>query len=433
MIKMLFYGDPAVEGEIKRLINRFSSDMKVEPIVLRILEDVRQRGDDAVLEYTLKFDDVRLSPERLKVTPEEIDEAEKRVESGFKEAIITAKERIEAFHRQELRNSWIFQPGKGVILGQIFRPLEIVGMYVPGGARGYPSSVLMNAIPATLAGVTRLVMVTPPTKDGSVNPYVLFAAGIFGITEIYKVGGAQAIGALAFGTETIPKVDKITGPGNIYVAVAKRLVDVEIDMVAGPSEVLILADRSANPAFIAADLLSQAEHDPLASAILITTSPTLAREVEEEIKLQTERLQRKTVIASALKEYSAIIVVKNLEDGIELANRIAPEHLEVMTENPFEILPWIRNAGAVFLGEHSPVPIGDYIAGPNHILPTGGAAKFSSPLGVDDFLKRTNFIAYTEAGLKEVGAKVERLAEIEGFEAHAGSIRIRIRGGINDE
>jgi histidinol dehydrogenase len=291
----------------------------------------------------------------------------------------------------------------------------------------------MNAIPATLAGVTRLVMVTPPTKDGSVNPYVLFAAGICGIKEIYKVGGAQAIGALAFGTETIPKVDKITGPGNIYVAVAKRLVDVEIDMVAGPSEVLILADRSANPAFIAADLLSQAEHDPLASAILITTSPTLAREVEEEIKLQTERLQRKTVIASALKEYSAIIVVKNLEDGIELANRIAPEHLEVMTENPFEILPWIRNAGAVFLGEHSPVPIGDYIAGPNHILPTGGAAKFSSPLGVDDFLKRTNFIAYTEAGLKEVGAKVERLAEIEGFEAHAGSIRIRIRGGINDE
>jgi histidinol dehydrogenase len=262
---------------------------------------------------------------------------------------------------------------------------------------------------------------------------VLFAAGICGIKEIYKVGGAQAIGALAFGTETIPKVDKITGPGNIYVAVAKRLVDVEIDMVAGPSEVLILADRSANPAFIAADLLSQAEHDPLASAILITTSPTLAREVEEEIKLQTERLQRKTVIASALKEYSAIIVVKNLEDGIELANRIAPEHLEVMTENPFEILPWIRNAGAVFLGEHSPVPIGDYIAGPNHILPTGGAAKFSSPLGVDDFLKRTNFIAYTEAGLKEVGAKVERLAEIEGFEAHAGSIRIRIRGGINDE
>jgi len=290
----------------------------------------------------------------------------------------------------------------------------------------------MNAIPAILAGVTRLVMVTPPGEDGSVNPYVLFAAGICGIREIYKVGGAQAIGALAFGTTAIPKVDKIVGPGNIYVTTAKKMVygKVDIDTLAGPSEVLILADEEASPSFIAADLLSQAEHDPFALSILATTSQTLGARVEKEIRLQVKHRQRNATITTALKEYSAIIIVKDLEEGIKLANRIAPEHLEVMTEDPFAITSRIRNAGAVFLGEYSPVAVGDYIAGPNHVLPTGGTARFSSPLGVDHFLKRMNLIAYTEAALKEVGDQVKVLAEVEGFEAHANSIEIR--RGTND-
>lgn len=433
MIRTLFHDDPVAGGKIERIIKRSSYDKKVEPLVRRILEDVRQRGDEALLEYTLRFDGVRLAPDELRVTESEIEEANERVESEFKEAITTAKERIEAFHRKELRNSWISQQGSGTILGQLFRPLENVGIYIPGGAAGYPSSVLMNGIPAILAGVTRPVVVTPPGKDGGVNPHVLFAAGICGIREIYKIGGAQAIGALAFGSATIPKVDKIVGPGNIYVTTAKRIVygEVEIDLLAGPSEILILADDEANPSFIAADLLSQAEHDSLASSILITTSQTLATRVEEEIERQLGDLKRRAVIASALKCRGAIIVVKDLNEGIELVNRIAPEHVEVMFKNPFAILSRIRNAGTILLGEYSPVPLSDYIAGPSHVLPTGGAARFSSPLGVDDFLKRTNFIAYTEAELKEVGGRLRVLAEIEGFDAHANSIKIR--GGTDDK
>lgn len=432
MIKTLFYDDPTAEGEIEKIASRSSYDEEVEPLVRRILEDVRRRGDEAVLDYTLRFDGARLSPNELKVTEVEAEEANRKVGLEFKEAITTAKERIEAFHRKELRNSWMFQQENGAILGQVFWPLESVGIYVPGGAAGYPSSVLMNAIPAILAGVTRLVMVTPPGEDGSVNPYVLFATGICGIREIYKVGGAQAIGALAFGTTAIPKVDKIVGPGNIYVTTAKKMVygKVDIDALAGPSEILILADEEASPSFIAADLLSQAEHDPLALSILVTTSQTLGAKVEKEIRLQVKHRQRKATITTALKEYSAIIIVKNLEEGIKLVNRIAPEHLEIMTKDPFAIISQIRNAGAVFLGEYSPVAVGDYIAGPNHVLPTGGTARFSSPLGVDHFLKRTNLITYTEAALKEVGDQVKVLAEVEGFEAHANSIEIR--RGTND-
>jgi len=434
MIRTLFPDDPAARVEIERIINRSPYDKKVEPLVRRILEDVRQRGDEAILEYTLRFDGVRFTPGDLRVAAPEIEAAAGKVAPAFKEALAAAKARIEEFHERELRNSWITEQSSGTILGQLFRPLESVGIYVPGGTAGYPSSVLMNAVPAGLAGVARPVIVTPPGKDGNLDPHVLFAAATCGIREIYKVGGAQAIGALAFGSETIPKVDKIVGPGNSYVTLAKKLVygEVEIDMLAGPSEILILADARANPSFIAADLLSQAEHDPLASSILITSSQSLATEVEAEVKRQLGALTRKDVISSALNACGAIIIVRGLKEGIELANRLAPEHLEIMVKDPLELLSQIKNAGAVFLGEYSPVPLGDYIAGPNHVLPTGGAARFSSPLGVEDFLKRTSLVACTKAGLKAIGGQARVLAEIEGFTAHANSIKLREEGN-NEE
>ena len=427
MLKTLFMDDTASAKAIERIINRASDEEDVEPRVRQILEAVRQRSDEALLEYTEKFDGVRLTSNEIKVTEDEIKNATKRISAKAKQSIRGAKERIEAFHKKEIRDSWQFKQEDGTMLGQLVRPLESVGLYVPGGDAPYPSSVLMTAVPAVTAGVARPIMVTPPNKEGGVSPYVLYAAGICSIKEIYKIGGAQAIGALAFGTATVPKVDKIVGPGNVYVNVAKRLVygEVDIDALAGPSEIVVLAEEGANPSFVAADLLSQAEHDPFASAILITSSRALAEAVTEEITLQIGPLSRRAVITSSLKRRGAIIVVNDLEEGIDLANKIAPEHLEVMVENPLDILPQLRNAGMVLLGEYSPVPLCDYGAGPNHVLPTGGAARFSSPLSVDDFVKKTNVIACTEEALASIGDQVETLAKIEGFTAHAASIKLR--------
>ncbi|MCB2295030.1 histidinol dehydrogenase [Clostridium algoriphilum] len=401
----------------------------VNIIVNKILEDVRTRGDDAIIEYTQKFDSKFVTAENLIVSDEEIKAAYKMVDQDFLDAITLAKVNVKEFHEKQKRNAWMMTKEKGVVLGQTIRGLESVGIYVPGGTASYPSSVIMNAIPAKVAGVENLVMVTPPLKDGSINPHILVAADIAGVDKIYKIGGAQAIAGLAFGTKIISKVDKIVGPGNIYVAMAKKSVFgyVAIDMIAGPSEIMILADEFANEKFIAADLMSQAEHDVLASAMLITTSRELAEKVVKQLEIQIKDMSRCKIIKESLEKYGVVLIVKNIKEAIELANKIAPEHLEVMIKNPFDYLGDIKNAGSIFLGQYAPEPLGDYIAGPNHVLPTSGTAKFFSPLSVDDFIKKSSYIYYTKEALSEVKDNVITLSEVEGLTAHGNSIKVRFK------
>ncbi|AKL93696.1 histidinol dehydrogenase HisD [Clostridium aceticum] len=409
------------------LKERSTVDFKdYQPQVDEILQGIQERGDEALLEYTKKFDGAVFTPQQIAVTEEEFQGAYDEVAEGFVAALRLAIKNIREYHEKQKQNSW-FTSSEGVFLGQKVSPIASVGIYVPGGTAAYPSSVLMNALPAIVAGVKRIVMVTPPGKEGKLSPGVLVAAKELGIKEVYKVGGAQAVGALAFGTQSIPKVDKIVGPGNIYVATAKRAVYgyVDIDMIAGPSEILVLADESANPRYVAADLLSQAEHDPLASSLLITTSEVLAEEVKEEVLRQTALLERKEIIEKSLKDYGKIILVKNLEEAVAFANEIAPEHLELCVEKPFEVLNSIENAGAIFLGHYTPEPLGDYLAGPNHVLPTSGTAKFYSPLSVEDYMKKSSVIYYSQEALKKVKDEVMILAEAEGLTAHKNSIKVR--------
>lgn len=403
------------------------ADEKVMEIVRNILQNVRKNGDKALIEYTKKFDCEIL--EEIKVSKREIEDAYKNVDAEFLEALKMAKENICSYHEKQKQNSMIETKDNGVIMGRIVRGLEKVGIYVPGGTAAYPSSVLMNAIPAKAAGVEKLIMTTPPMKNGLINPNILVAADLAGVDEIFKVGGAQAVAALAFGTETVDKVDKIVGPGNIFVAMAKKSVFgfVDIDMIAGPSEILIVSDEKGDASYIAADLMSQAEHDKLASAILVTTSKELADKVMEQINIQVDALGRKEVILESLKNYGAIIIVDTIDEAIEIGNAVAPEHLELMVENPFIYLGKVRNAGSVFLGYYSPEPLGDYIAGPNHVLPTSGTARFFSPLSVEDFVKKSSYLYYSETALKDVGNKVIRLAEAEGLTAHANSIKVRFK------
>ena len=398
-----------------------------EQTVNEIIENVRQHGDKALFDYTEKFDHCSLSRETVQVTREEIEEAYTKISPEFVAVMKKSAENIRAFHEKQLHASWIIPKEDGTILGQKILPIAISGVYVPGGKAAYPSSVLMNVLPAKVAGVSRIIMTTPPGKDGKVNPGTLVAADIAGVDEIYKVGGAQAIAAMAFGTESVPKVDKITGPGNIFVALAKKACFgfVSIDSIAGPSEILVLADESANPRYVAADLLSQAEHDELASAILITTSRELADQVVTEIGQFTEKLERKAIIQASLDNYGTIFLADSMEDAIYAANEIASEHLEILTKNPFETMTKIKNAGAIFLGEYSSEPLGDYFAGPNHILPTNGTAKFFSPLNVDDFMKKTSIISYSKDALARVHKDIELFAKEEGLTAHANSIKVR--------
>ena len=392
-----------------------------------ILEDIKERGDAAVFSYTAKFDRCKLDASSIQVTEEEIREAYDQVDPGLVEVIRKALINIRAYHEKQRRNSWFDPQPDGTILGQKITPLASVGVYVPGGKAAYPSSVLMNIVPAKVAGVDRIVMVTPPDKEGKVTPATLVAAHEAGATHVYKVGGAQAIAALAYGTESIEKVDKIVGPGNIYVALAKKAVygHVSIDSIAGPSEILVLADDSANAHYVAADLLSQAEHDEMASAILVTTSPRLAKEVPEEIEAYLKTLSRAEIIRKSLDQFGYILQADSLEDAIEVTNEIASEHLEIVTENPFEVMTRIRNAGAIFIGEYSSEPLGDYFAGPNHVLPTNVTARFFSPLNLDDFIKKSSIIYYSREALKAIHKDIEAFAKAEGLTAHANSIRVR--------
>ncbi|WP_026515855.1 histidinol dehydrogenase [Butyrivibrio sp. MC2021] len=398
-----------------------------EATVNDIITDIRKNGDAALFEYTRKFDKCEITPENILVTREEIEEAYKKLDPAFVEVMKKSAENIRVFHEKQKRNSWIDTKEDGSILGQRIMPIEISGVYVPGGKAAYPSSVLMNVVPAKVAGVERIIMCTPPGKDGSVNPGTLVAADIAGVTEVYKAGGAQAIAAMAFGTESVPKVDKITGPGNIFVALAKKACfgHVSIDSIAGPSEILVLADETANQRYVAADLLSQAEHDEMASAILVTTSEEVAKKVSKEIEEFLKTLSRSEIIRKSLDNYGYIFVAKTMEDAIDAANAVASEHLEIITRNPFEVMTKIKNAGAIFLGEYSSEPLGDYYAGPNHILPTNRTARFFSPLNVDDFMKKTSIIAYSREGLEKVHEDIELFAKEEGLTAHANSIAVR--------
>ena len=398
---------------------------RVEEPVAAILADVKKRGDEAVLEYTRRFDRCDISS--LAVTAEEIDEAFAQVEPEFLEVLEKAAENIRAFHTAQVRQSLVLTPGNGVVLGQRITPIERVGLYVPGGTAAYPSTVLMDAIPAKIAGCDKIVMVTPPNKEGKINPVILAAAKIAGVTNIYKVGGAQAVAALAYGTESIPKVDKIVGPGNAFVAEAKKQVFgmVSIDMIAGPSEILVVADGNSNPAHVAADLLSQAEHDKNASAVLVTDSMTLANGVSEELDRQIPLLPRAEIARTSIDNNGKIIVAEDLRTAIEISNEIAPEHLELMVDDPFDYLAEVRNAGSIFMGRNCPEALGDYYAGPNHTLPTSGMARFSSPLSVDDFVKKSQFTYYTKSTLEKVAQNVAYFARQEGLEAHARSAVIR--------
>lgn len=413
-----------LENLLKRSPNSYG---EYEQTVNEIIAKVRNGKDDALFALTEQFDHCRLTADHIRVTKEEIRQAYETVSPEFVEVLKKAAENIMAFHQKQMHNSW-FLPGEdGTILGQKLTPIEISGVYVPGGKAAYPSSVLMNVLPAKAAGVSRIIITTPPDASGKVNPGTLVAADIAGISEIYKAGGAQAIAAMAFGTESIPKVDKITGPGNIFVALAKKACFgyVSIDSIAGPSEILVLADETANPRYVAADLLSQAEHDELASAILITTSRKLADQVSKEVDGFVAKLSRREIITKSLENYGYILVAGDMEQAIAAVNEIASEHLEILTANPFEIMPKIKNAGAIFLGEYSSEPLGDYFAGPNHILPTNGTARFFSPLNVDDFLKKTSIISYSRDALLKAHKDIELFAEKEGLTAHANSIKVR--------
>ena len=412
---------------LKRSPNNYDS---YAATVNEIVNNVRENGDKAVAEYTLKFDKVELNADTILVTREEIEEAYKYIEAndtGLVDVIKASAKNVKDYHMMQKQYSWFDSKPDGTMLGQKVTPIERVGVYVPGGKAAYPSSVLMNIIPAKVAGVEKIVMVTPPGKDGKVNPGTLVAADIAGVDEIYKVGGAQAIAALAFGTETIPKVDKIVGPGNIFVALAKKAVFgfVSIDSIAGPSEILVLADETANPRFIAADLLSQAEHDEMASAILVTTSQELAEKVSVEVDNFVQILSRKEIMEKSLENYGYILVTDTMQDAIDVTNEIASEHLEIVTKNPFDTMTRIKNAGAIFLGEYSSEPLGDYFAGPNHVLPTNGTAKFFSPLGVDDFIKKSSIISYSREALEKIHNDIEHFATSEQLTAHANSIKVR--------
>ncbi|MCI8838655.1 MAG: histidinol dehydrogenase [Hungatella sp.] len=398
--------------------------------VQEIVDAVKEKKDEAVFAYTRKFDGADIDRESVRVTDGEIREAMEAVEPGLLEVMKKAMKNIRQYHQMQVQHSWFDSRPDGTILGQKVTALESVGVYVPGGKAAYPSSVLMNIIPAEVAGVERIVMVTPPGKDGKVNPVTLTAAHLAGATEVYKVGGAQAVAALAFGTESIPRVNKIVGPGNIFVALAKKAVygHVSIDSIAGPSEILVLADETANPRFVAADLLSQAEHDELASAILVTTSRELAVKVSEQVDKLVKQLSRKEILEKSLDNFGYILVADSMDDAVETANAIASEHLEIVTKNPFEVMTKIRNAGAIFIGEYSSEPLGDYFAGPNHVLPTNGTAKFFSPLGVDDFIKKSSIIYYSREALEPVHKDIMAFAQAEHLTAHANSIRVRFEG-----
>lgn len=413
---------------LKDLLKRSPSSYGTyEQTVSEIVNNVKENGDKAVFDYTEKFDHFALNSGNIRVTEEEIKEAYKEIPEDLIEVYRHSAANIRTFHEKQLRQSFIETRPDGSILGQRITPIEKAGVYVPGGKAAYPSSVLMNVVPAKVAGVPKIVMTTPCNKEGKVNAGTLVAADIAGVDEIYKVGGAQAIAALAFGTESVPKVDKITGPGNIFVALAKKAVygHVSIDSVAGPSEILVLADETANPRYVAADLLSQAEHDELASAILITTSRELAEKVSKEVDGFTETLERREIILKSLSNYGYILVAENMEDAIAAANDIASEHLEILTKNPYETMTKIKNAGAIFMGEYSSEPLGDYFAGPNHILPTNGTARFFSPLSVDDFIKKTSLISFSKDALEKVHTEIEAFAKNEGLTAHANSIKVR--------
>jgi len=413
---------------LKDLLKRSPSSYGTyEQTVSEIVNNVKENGNKAVFEYTEKFDHFALNSGNIRVTEEEIKEAYREIPEDLIEVYRHSAANIRTFHEKQLRQSFIETRPDGSILGQRITPIEKAGVYVPGGKAAYPSSVLMNVVPAKVAGVPKIVMTTPCNKEGKVNAGTLVAADIAGVDEIYKVGGAQAIAALAFGTESVPKVDKITGPGNIFVALAKKAVygHVSIDSVAGPSEILVLADETANPRYVAADLLSQAEHDELASAILITTSKDLAEKVSKEVDGFTETLERREIILKSLSNYGYILVAENMEDAIAAANDIASEHLEILTKNPYETMTKIKNAGAIFMGEYSSEPLGDYFAGPNHILPTNGTARFFSPLSVDDFIKKTSLISFSKDALEKVHTEIEAFAKSEGLTAHANSIKVR--------
>lgn len=413
-----------LENLLKRSPNNYG---KFEAAVAEILEKVRAEGDAAMFAYTKEFDKVEVTKETLCVTEEEIQEAYEKVDPALVDVIRKALVNIRTFHEKQRQNSWFTSSTKGTMLGQKITPLARVGVYVPGGKAVYPSSVLMNIVPAKVAGVEQIVMTTPPGKDGKVNPSTLVAAKEAGADEIYKVGGAQAIGALAYGTESIQKVDKIVGPGNIFVALAKKAVygHVSIDSIAGPSEILVLADETANPRFVAADLLSQAEHDELASAILITTSKELAEKVDKEVAGFVEVLPRKEIIQKSLDNFGYILIADTMDEAIDAANAIASEHMEIVTKNPFEVMMKVKNAGAIFIGEYSSEPLGDYFAGPNHVLPTNGTAKFFSPLSVDDFVKKSSIVYYSKEALGEIHKDIVQFATSEQLTAHANSIAVR--------
>lgn len=423
MIKMM----PAAEFELERTVEYGSEEQN--RAVRTIVDAVRREGDAALRRFTEQFDGVRIGA--LRVGDDELQAAYSQVEADFLDALRKAAANIRAFHEKQKRNSWIDMQPDGTVTGQILRPLKRVGVYVPGGKAAYPSSVLMNVIPAQIAGVPEIVMVTPPATGGEagINPYILVAAAEAGVKEMYRIGGAQAVAALAYGTETIRPVDKIVGPGNIYVALAKRYVfgAVDIDSIAGPSEIVVLADDTADPAYVAADLLSQAEHDEMASAILVTASAALGEAVRDEVNRQLVELPRRDIAARSIEQRGAILLVRDLEEGVAVVNRLAPEHLELIVEAPLDCAGKIENAGAIFLGPYSSEPVGDYYAGPNHILPTNGTARFSSPLGVDDFVKKSSLISYSKQALLANGQAIMTLARHEGFEAHARAIEIRLK------
>ncbi len=427
-MRIFKFSDPDFAGQFQQIEQRADEvPGDIEETVKAIIADVRQRGDVALFELSSRFDRIDLSAENIEVSEAEIDSAMAVVSAESLAALQLAAERIAKYHAKQKQETWLSTDEDDVLLGQMVRPLDRVGIYVPGGKAAYPSSVLMNAVPAKVAGVAEVVMVVP-MPGGEVNPHVLAAAKIAGVDRIFKLGGAQAVAALAYGTESVPRVDKITGPGNIYVATAKQLVfgQVDIDMIAGPSEILVINDGSGTAAHIAADLLSQAEHDELASAVLVTSSEQMAIAVAEEVEKQLRQLSRETIARRSIEDFGAIIIAENLDEAIEFSNRIAPEHLELAVDKPFEILAAIRHAGAIFMGHHTPEAAGDYLAGPNHTLPTGGTARFFSPLSLDDFVKKSSILSFSEGGLQRLGKEIVHIAELEGLEVHAKSVSIRL-------
>ena len=429
-MRIVTLNEQSKKNLLESLLKRSTNDYgEYEKVVADIIENVKTRKEEAIFEYSLKFDKCELTKENFKVTKEEIAAAYNELDEHFIQVMKDSAANIRNYHEKQKRNSWFDAKEDGTILGQKITPMQTVGVYVPGGKAAYPSTTLMNVVPAKVAGVTNIVMTTPANAEGKVNPATLVAADIAGVDTIFKVGGAQAIAALAYGTEMIPKVDKIVGPGNIFVALAKRAVygHVSIDSIAGPSEILVLADETATPRYVAADLLSQAEHDELASSILITTSQELAQKVSDEVDNFVKVLERKEIIQKSLDNYGYILVAPDMETAIDATNEIASEHLEILTKNPFDTMTKIKNAGAIFLGEYSSEPLGDYYAGPNHVLPTNGTAKFFSPLNVDDYVKKSSIISYSREALEKVHKDIELFAEKEGLTAHANSIRVRFQ------